>query len=97
VRLYLLWLTLFLSCVSQQPDEFSKWEEQSIKKLLIEDKANKELELMYLGEIKKAEENNDTDSYKFYLQEYMKIPRLDIQEEFKSRPDYFIGGDRVKY
>ncbi len=97
MKLYLLGFVLFSSCATQQVDEFSEWEEQSIKKLLIEDRENKELELMFLEEIRQAQKNNDWDAYDFYLEEYMKVPRLPVQDRFKARPDYFIGGERINY
>ncbi len=65
--------------------------------ILIQDKKNKELELLYLKEIKIAQENNDSEAHQFYFNEYMNVPRLEIPESLKSHPDYFIGGDRVKY
>ena len=67
------------------------------QKVLAEDRKNKELELFYLAEIRVAQENNDVDAFEFYLEEYLKVPRLDIPEEWKSEPGYFQGGDRVKY
>tara|TARA_R100000455_G_C6185645_1_gene61794 strand:+ start:106 stop:381 length:276 start_codon:yes stop_codon:yes gene_type:complete len=80
-----------------QKNEFQAWQDKSIKKLLIEDRKNKELELVYLKEIRIAQENNDEDSYRYFFQEYIKIPRLNIPDHLKEHPDYFIGGDRVKY
>ena len=71
--------------------------EDAVPQILIEDKENKELELVYLHEIKLAQENNDTDAYQFYFDEYLAVPRLDIPEELKEHPSYFIGGDKVKY
>lgn len=82
---------LVLLCLGCKKEDLSK------KALLLEDKENKELELMYLNEIKIAQENNDTEAYDFYFREYINVPRLDIPEELKDHPDYFIGGDRVKY
>ena len=74
-----------------------EWSKKEIDSLLLEDRENKQLELMYLNEIKIAQENNDTEAYDFYFREYIKVPRLDIPEELKEHPDYFMGGDRVKY
>lgn len=67
------------------------------KELLRQDRENKELELVYLEEIRIAQENQDEDALEFYLEEYFNVPRLDIPEEWKSDPLYFEGGDKVKY
>ena len=65
--------------------------------LLEEDEKNKRLELEYLDEIQSAEENNDSDAFKFYLQEYMNVPRLEVPEDLKDDPRYFQGGRDIKY
>ena len=70
---------------------------ESDKALLREDKANKILELQYLEEIKIAEENQDRDAFKFFFEEYIKVPRLKIPEHLKEHPSYFKGGKSVKY
>tara|TARA_R100001086_G_scaffold112159_1_gene57195 strand:- start:1236 stop:1490 length:255 start_codon:yes stop_codon:yes gene_type:complete len=66
-------------------------------KLLKQDRENKELELMYLKEMKIAQANNDQEAFNFFFQEYMKIPRLDIPQDLKNHKNYFQGGDRIKY
>ncbi len=68
-----------------------------IDSLLAQDKKNKLLELEYLEQIRIAQENNDTEAFKFFLQEYVDVERLDIPEELKKDPDYFQGGLKVKY
>ena len=80
---------LLMGCAHQVDD--------GVPPILIEDRKNKELELVYLNEIRIAQENNDTDAHEFYLHEYLAVPRLDIPEELKKHPDYFVGGDKVKY
>lgn len=65
--------------------------------MLIEDRQNKQQELIFLNEIKAAQENDDWEAYQFYFDEYMEVPRLDIPEELKQHPDYFQGGQGVKY
>ena len=52
--------------------------------LLAQDKKNKLLELEYLEQIRLAQENNDTEAFKFFLQEYVDVERLDIPEELKK-------------
>lgn len=68
-----------------------------IDALLAEDKKNKMLELEYLEQIRIAQENNDTQAFQFFLQEYVDVERLDIPEELKKDPNYFQGGIKVKY
>ena len=68
-----------------------------VDKLLAEDKANKMLELEYLEQIRIAQENNDTEAFQFFLQEYVEVDRLEIPEELKKEPNYFQGGNKVKY
>jgi hypothetical protein len=65
--------------------------------MLTEDRKNKEQELIFLNEIKAAQENDDWEAYQFYFNEYMEVPRLDIPEELKQHPNYFQGGQGVKY
>lgn len=77
----------------QKPKEIQR----EIDSLLAQDKKNKLLELEYLEQIRIAQENNDTDAFKFFLQEYVQVERLEIPEELKKDPDYFQGGIKVKY
>ena len=67
------------------------------KELLRQDRENKELELVYLQEIREAQKNNDQDAYEFYLREYIAVPRLTIPKWMKEDPDYFIGGESLQY
>ena len=85
----LLLVFLFFGCGETDRSE--------VESLLAEDRKNKELELFYLNEIRIAEENNDSEAFRFNLEEYIKVPRLDIPEWMKDEPEYFEGGDRVKY
>ena len=71
--------------------------ELEIDDLLAEDKKNKILELEYLEQIRLAQENNDTEAFEFFFQEYVDVERLDIPEELKKDPNYFQGGIKVKY
>ena len=75
----------------------SKQIQDEIDKLLAEDKKNKMLELEFLEQIRIAQENNDTESFEFFFQEYVKVERLKIPEELKKEPNYFQGGLKVKY
>ena len=71
--------------------------QKEINDLLAQDKKNKLLELEYLEQIRLAQENNDTEAFEFFLQEYVDVDRLDIPEELKKDPNYFQGGLKVKY
>lgn len=71
--------------------------QKEIDDLLAEDKKNKMLELEYLEQIRLAQENNDTEAFEFYFQEYVDVERLEIPEELKKEPNYFQGGIKVKY
>ena len=67
------------------------------KELLRQDRENKELELVYLQEIREAQQNNDPDAFEFYFKEYFDVPRLDIPEWMKEDPGYYEGGESIKY
>jgi hypothetical protein len=67
------------------------------KELLLQDRENKELELVYLQEIREAQQNNDADAFEFYFKEYFDVPRLDIPEWMKEDPEYYEGGESIKY
>ena len=71
--------------------------QKEIDFLLAEDKKNKLLELEYLEQIRVAQENNDTEAFEFFFQEYVDVERLEIPEELKKHPNYFQGGLKVKY
>jgi len=71
--------------------------EREIDLLLAQDKQNKLLELEYLEQIRIAQENNDTEAFEFFFQEYVNVERLKISEELKKHPNYFKGGLKVKY
>lgn len=91
------WLFLVMFLAGCAPPEEEQRQDIEIQKLLLEDKQNKELELFYLNEIRIAQENDDWDAYKYYFQEYIEVPRLDIPDHLRQHPDYFIGGEGVKY
>ena len=101
----LIFITFFLltSCNHSSNTEVEEkaLTESSIDKeadaLLAQDKKNKLLELEYLEQIRIAQENNDTEAFKFFLQEYVDVERLEISEELKKNSNYFQGGIKVKY
>ena len=93
-------LSLLLACVNEtnQTKVTRTPEMQShIDDLLARDTKNKKLELEYLEQIRIAQENNDTEAFEFFFQEYVDVERLKIPEELKKEPNYFQGGNKVKY
>ena len=84
---------------SEEKQEVTSSEQiqKEIDSLLAQDKQNKLLELEYLEQIRIAQENNDTEAFEFFFQEYIDVERLEIPEELKKEPNYFQGGDKVKY
>ena len=95
VSLLLITLT---SCIVHQKDtsptkqdtlptrsvEFQK----EIDRILAVDAENKEWERIYLSEIAIAQENDDQDAYKFFIVEYINIPRLILPRWLKEQPGY---------
>ncbi len=71
--------------------------QEQINKLLAKDKANKLIELEHLEQIRIAQENNDTEAFEFFFQEYAEVERLKLPKWIKEEPNYFQGGLKVKY
>ena len=104
--MYKLTLIIFLvlmgcnnSVLVEAEKEVPKSDEiqKEIDALLAEDKKNKMLELEYLEQIRIAQENNDSQAFEFFFQEYVNVERLQIPEKLKKEPNYFEGGLEVKY
>jgi hypothetical protein len=62
--------------------------QKEIAAIIAEDTENKEWERTYLKEIAIAQENNDQEGYKFFIIEYIKLPRLVLPEWMKNEPGY---------
>ena len=62
--------------------------QKEIDELLAVDAENKKWERIYLKEIAIAQDNNDQDAYKFFIVEYIKLPRLKLPEWMKKEPGY---------
>lgn len=71
--------------------------QEEINLLLAKDAENKKLERQILEDIRVAEENQDSEAFRFYLQEYMKVERLKLPDWIKKEPNYVEGGLNVKY
>ena len=82
---------------SETKESRSEETQREIDFLLAQDKKNKLLELEYLEQIRIAQENNDTEAFEFFLQEYVDVERLEVPVELKKEPNYFKGGLKVKY
>ena len=66
----------------------SKEYQQEIDAILAEDAENKRWEEIYLKEIAIAQENDDVDAYKFFIVEYIRVPRIPIPDWMKEEPGY---------
>lgn len=62
--------------------------QKEIDTILSADAENKKWEEIYLKEIASAQENNDRDAYKFFIIEYIKLPRMRLPEWMKKEPNY---------
>ena len=71
--------------------------QEEIDSLLAKDAENKKLERQILEDIRVAEKNQDSEAFRFYLQEYMKVERLKLPDWIKKEPNYVEGGLNVKY
>lgn len=56
--------------------------------IINQDLHNKQREIEILREIRVAQANQDEDAYKFFMQEYMDIPRLKLTDEQMKHPDF---------
>ena len=62
-----------------------------IDNILAEDTENKRWERIYLNEILVARDNDDNAAYKFFVLEFVKLPRLRLPEWMKDEPNYTPG------
>ena len=108
ITITFLALSLFPSCLQSNKDLSIETKEpistprspqlqKEIDELLAKDAENKKLEKEYLEQIKIAQENNDTQAFEFFFQEYIDVERLSIPEELKKEPNYVEGGVNLKY
>ena len=66
--------------------------------IINQDLHNKQRELEILREIRVAQANRDEDAFKFFMQEFMDIPRLTLTHEQKQHPEYrpWLTDDIIK-
>lgn len=62
--------------------------QKEIAAILAEDAENKKWERIYLKEIAVAQDNSDHDAYKFFIIEYIKLPRMVLPEWMKKEEGY---------
>ena len=65
--------------------------QKEIDELLAADAENKKWERIFLKEIAAAQKHDDLDAYRFFLREYITIPRLILPEWLKKEPGYVPG------
>jgi len=62
--------------------------QEEIDAILAEDAENKRWERIYLREIAVAQDNSDDAAYKFFIIEYIKLPRMVLPEWMKKEEGY---------
>ena len=89
IRYIPLILVLLIGCASQpvttktEAVDYSEHDD-----VVMQDLQNKQKELVILREIRLAQDNNDTEAYEFFMQEYFSVPRLQLTEIQKKHPKY---------
>ena len=81
------------NCTDCEVVDYSQYDD-----IIKQDLANKQNEVLILREIKMAQDNNDTDAYEFFMQEYFDIPRLELNEAQKKHPEYkpWLTNEEIK-
>ena len=66
--------------------------------IILQDLQNKQNELTILREIRMAQANHDEESFRFFLEEYMDVPRLTLNDSQKQHPMYkeWLSDDIIK-
>lgn len=89
---YVVFLMLLLtSCVKENSHTIHD-------NIIEQDLINKQTELDILRELKRAQHNDDEEAFKFYVSEYVRVPRLQLTAEQKTHPKYkqWITDDVIK-
>ena len=84
-------LFVLISCTTDQ--EFSMHDD-----IIQQDLQNKQTELNILRELYVAQQHQDEESFKFFVSEYVRVPRLVLTDEQKTHPDYkeWISDEVIK-
>ena len=82
---------VLISCTTDQ--EFSMHDD-----IIQQDLQNKQTELNILRELYVAQQHQDEESFKFFVSEYVRVPRLVLTDEQKTHPDYkeWISDEVIK-
>ena len=84
---YILFLTIFLfGCTKSHDDvHITKTEvvESANTMIIRQDLENKQRELNLLREIRIAQQNDDEEAYKFFMEDFYAVPRLALTEDQK--------------
>lgn len=82
---------MLISCTSDQ--EYSMYDD-----IIQQDLQNKQTELNILRELYVAQQNQDEESFKFFVSEYVRVPRLILTTEQKAHPRYreWISDEIIK-
>ena len=66
--------------------------------IIQQDLQNKQTELNILRELYRAQQHQDEESFKFFVSEYIRVPRLILTDEQKSHPEYkeWIADEIIK-
>ena len=66
--------------------------------IIQQDLQNKQTELDILRELYIAQQNQDEEAFKFFVSEYVRVPRLILTDEQKAHPSYkeWISDDIIK-
>ena len=56
--------------------------------IIKQDLLNKQIELNILRELYVAQQHHDEEAFKFYVSEYVRVPRLKLTTEQKEHPMY---------
>ncbi len=91
---YIVLLTIFLlGCTKSQDDVHTTKTEVvdfyiKYDDIIQQDLENKQRELNLLREIRIAQQNNDKEAYKFFMEDFHAIPRLVLTEDQKKHPKF---------
>lgn len=91
---YILFLTIFLFGCTKSHDDvhitktevvdlYAKYDD-----IIRQDLENKQRELNLLREIRIAQQNDDEEAYKFFMEDFYAVPRLVLTEDQKKHPKF---------
>ena len=88
-QIYILLIAIFPACQDNTPEENTLIKPyEQYDQIIQQDLSNKQKELDILRELRTAQQNNDAEARDFFMQEYMKVPRLSLTPEQQMHPDF---------